>query len=168
MDVATEAIDFAEFFHRCRGDCQRAVYAAVGDQRQAEELVAEAFARAWASWEKVGRHRAPQAWIVRTCLNAHVSAWWRHRREVLGPALVDPVALPAVRTEIDQQVVRALRGLPIRQREVVVLRTFLDLDTQATAQALGIAPGTVRSHLHRALTTLREQLASYTEQEVIR
>jgi RNA polymerase sigma-70 factor (ECF subfamily) len=47
----------------------------------------------------------------------------------------------------------------------VALRVFLDLDTRATAAALGIAPGTVQAHLHRATKALRAELESLAEQE---
>jgi RNA polymerase sigma factor (sigma-70 family) len=56
-------------------------------------------------------------------------------------------------------VLTALRGLPARQREVIVLRVFLDLDIETTARELKIAPGTVRAHLSRAVTALRNELA---------
>ena len=52
----------------------------------------------------------------------------------------------------------ALRALPRRQREVIALRVFLDLDIATTAGLLGIAPGTVGAHLSRAVTTLRAAL----------
>jgi len=52
----------------------------------------------------------------------------------------------------------ALQRLPERQRHVIALRLFLDLDTAGTAKVLGIAPGTVTSHLARAIATLREEL----------
>ena len=82
-----ETADFARFYAESRDDCLRTVLASVGDLDRAKELVDEAFARAWASWRKVGRHPAPRAWIVRTALNAGVSAWRRRRREVpLGAA----------------------------------------------------------------------------------
>ena len=54
----------------------------------------------------------------------------------------------------------ALRRLPARQREVIVLRVFLDLDIETTARYLAIAPGTVRAHLSRAVTALRNDLAN--------
>ena len=53
----------------------------------------------------------------------------------------------------------ALRRLPARQREVIVLRVFLDLDIETTARQLEIAPGTVRAHFSRATATLRNELA---------
>ena len=62
----------------------------------------------------------------------------------------------------------ALRRLPARQREVIVLRVFLDFDIDATARELGIAPGTVRAHLSRAMTALRDELALATTTEIER
>jgi len=53
----------------------------------------------------------------------------------------------------------ALRHLPDRQREVIALRVFLDLDIDTIAAHLEIAPGTVRVHLSRAMTTLRHELS---------
>jgi RNA polymerase sigma-70 factor (sigma-E family) len=156
-------MDFAEFYEQSRAGCLRAVYASVGDRQQAEELVSEAFARAWAGWRRVGRHPAPQAWIVRTALNTHVS-WWRRRRHEVAWTGQDPAE---TRSDgpVDEQMMALLRALPDRQRQVVALRIFLDLDTRATAEALGIAPGTVKAHLSRATATLREQLAPLIEQE---
>jgi len=66
---------------------------------------------------------------------------------------------------VDPALMGALLGLPARQRQVVALRIFLDLDTARTAQTLGIAPGTVTAHLARAIATLREELSGALEQE---
>ncbi len=52
----------------------------------------------------------------------------------------------------------ALLRLPARQRQVVALRLFLDLDTARTAEVLGIAPSTVKAHLARALAALRDTI----------
>jgi DNA-directed RNA polymerase specialized sigma24 family protein len=59
----------------------------------------------------------------------------------------------------------ALLELPLRQRQVVGLRVFLDLDTARTAQVLGIAPGTVTAHLARAIAALRESALLTQEKE---
>ena len=158
--------DFADFYRHARDGCLRAVYASCGDLTLAEDLTAEAFARAYASWRKVSQHPAPRAWVVRTALNTHVSWWRRRRREVAWEAGADQAGdepgLP-----VDAQVMAALKALPRRQREVVALRIFLDLDTETTARVLGIAPGTVTAHLSRATAVLRESLAPNREQESV-
>lgn len=73
--------------------------------------------------------------------------------------LLDLVRKLAYLAGPDTAVQTALRRLPTRQREVIVLRVFLDLDIDTTARQLGIAPGTVRAHLSRAMTALRNELA---------
>src|SRR5580692_1419992 len=95
--MTTPAPDFAEFYRRSRDDCLRAVVISVGDRDRAQDLVAEAFARACASWGTVGAHPAPQAWVVRTALNANVSRWRRRRREVPVPDPGLVAGLPAAR-----------------------------------------------------------------------
>jgi RNA polymerase sigma-70 factor (ECF subfamily) len=152
-------MEFAEFYEASWVPCLRAVVASVGDRALAEDLVAEAFARAWASWRRVSRHAAPRAWVVRTALNEGVSRWRRRRFESLG-ATEEQRTLDAEDEEtLDTALLEALRRLPVRQREVIALRVFLDLDTEATARHLGIAPGTVTAHLSRAVTALRRELA---------
>ncbi len=149
---------FAEFFRESWDPCLRAVAASTGDMQLAEEHVAEAFARAWASWRRVGRHPAPRAWVVHTALNAGASRWRRRAREL--PLVDHDLAAPGRSgTGLDAVVLAALRRLPARQREVVVLRVLLDMDTETTARQLEIAPGTVRAHLSRAVTSLRNELA---------
>jgi RNA polymerase sigma-70 factor (sigma-E family) len=160
--VGTPGLDFAEFYRQAKDECLLTVLVSVGDRDTAQDLVAEAFARAWASWRTVSRHPAPTAWVVRTALNASISRWRRRRRElpVADPARIadQPAADRAAEGDVDPRVMTALLKLPARQRQVVALRLFLDLDTAGTAQVLGIAPGTVQAHLGRALAALRDDL----------
>jgi RNA polymerase sigma factor (sigma-70 family) len=151
--------EFANFYRSSRDSCLKAVTAVVADRQLAEDLVAEAFARAWTSWGKVRLHPAPRAWVVRTALNTGVS-WWRRRREV--PLAGHDAAAPADASGVDPALIAALRRLPTRQREVLALRIFLDLDTETAATVLRIAPGTVTAHLSRAVTALRRDLPSAT------
>ncbi|WP_276611590.1 sigma-70 family RNA polymerase sigma factor [Cryptosporangium phraense] len=148
-------MDFQEFYRANRDPCLRAVLVGVGDRQLAEDLVAEAFARAWAAWPKVSRHPAPRAWVVRTANNTRISWWRRRRRETALDDAADVAAAPQSDRGVDPALLGLLRQLPQRQREVIAYRVFLDLDTDATAQALGIAPGTVKAHLSRAVATLR-------------
>lgn len=165
--MGPEQTQFVEFYQAHRAACLKAVVAGTGDRQLAEDLVAEAFTRAWTSWRKVSRHPAPQAWIVRTALNLGVSTWRRRRREVALDGH-DPAVHADVHGDVDANLMGALRRLPARQREVVALRVFLDLDTEATARVLGIAAGTVTAHLSRAVATLRGQLVGADSREVDR
>jgi RNA polymerase sigma-70 factor (sigma-E family) len=158
--VSQEQADFAEFYARSRDDCLRTVLATVRDVDKAQDLVAEAFARAWAWWPRVSRHPAPRAWVVRTALNLSVSSWRRHRRELPLMGHDAPACGPAS-IRVDTELAAVLQRLPARQRQVVALRIFLDLDTAQTAEVLGIAPGTVTAHLTRALTALRTEFAAH-------
>ena len=152
----TSEESFAEFYAARRDACLRALVAGGTDRAAAEEAVAEAFARAWASWPKVSRHPSPSAWVVRTALNHHVSRWRRTRREVaLGEEHLHRLSADTPAHPERDDLLRAVAALPERQRQVVALRVFLDLDTRQTAEALDLAPGTVTAHLHRALTALR-------------
>jgi RNA polymerase sigma factor (sigma-70 family) len=162
-------MDFAEFYRRSRDDCLRTVLASVADQDTAQDLVDEAFARACASWRTVSRHPAPVAWVVRTALNANISRWRRRHREVPVPdpgMVADlPAAGGAGDSPVDPRIMVALMRLPGRQRQVVALRLFLDLDTARTAEVLGVAPSTVKAHLARALAALRDDLVPERQQE---
>jgi RNA polymerase sigma-70 factor (ECF subfamily) len=165
--VSRDKAGFAEFFATSWDPCLRAVAASVGDMPRAEDQVAEAFARAWVSWSKVRDHPAPRAWVVRTALNTGAS-WWRHRRRETPLTDCDRAAREDPDNSLDGAVLTALRRLPARQREVIVLRVLLDLDSETTAKQLGIAPGTVRAHLSQAMAALNSQLAPATITEVER
>jgi|SRR5277367_4742345 DNA-directed RNA polymerase specialized sigma24 family protein len=168
--MGSQSLDFAEFYRGARDECLRAVLVSVGDRDVAQELVDEAFARACASWRKVSRHPAPTAWVVRAALNENISRWRRRRREVVVP---DPAKYADAcgpdgggGSAVDPGIMAALLRLPARQRQVVALRLFLDLDTERTAEVLGVAPSTVKAHLARAVGTLRDHLDRVAEQEI--
>ena len=162
--MSNEQTEFAEFFRASWEPCLRAVVAVVGSPQSAEDQVAEAFAKAWVSWRKVRRHPAPRAWVVRTALNTGAS-WWRRRRRELPLADHDVTALGDLGDGLDTTLLTALWRLPPRQREVIALRIFLDLDTDTIARQLGIEAGTVRMHLSRGVTALRHELTTAKNME---
>lgn len=137
--MGQEQSEFTRFYETSRDVCLRAVIASVGGRELAEDLVAEAFARAWTSWRKVSQCRP------------------RRREVALGD--LDASATADLGQGVDPAIVAALRRLPTRQREVIALRVFVDLDTPTTAAILGIAPGTVKEHLSRAVKALRGEPA---------
>ena len=78
----------------------------------------------------------------------------------------DPAAAGgAADSPVDPRIMAALMRLPARQRQVVALRLFLDLDTARTAEVLGVAPSTVKAHLARAIVSLRDDLMPERQQE---
>ncbi|WP_069884313.1 sigma-70 family RNA polymerase sigma factor [Streptomyces luteocolor] len=158
-------LEFKEFYRADKDVCLRAVLASVGDRQLAEDLVAEAFTRAWTRWSRVSRHPSPRAWVVRTALNTRITWWRRRRREVTLAEAHESSGPPATDAALDPSLLNMLRQLPQRQREVIAFRVFLDLDTATTAKALGIAPGTVTAHLARAVAALRGELVSAPQQE---
>src|ERR1700691_6103178 len=123
--MGTQPLDFAEFYRKSKDECLFTVLVSVGDRDTAQDLVNEAFARAWASWRTVSRHPAPAAWVVRTALNANISRWRRRRREVSVPdpaTVADPPTVGGtVGGRIDPRIMAALMRLPARQRQVVAL-----------------------------------------------
>ena len=162
------------FYAATRDGCLRAICATVGDPGLAEELVAEAFSKAFAHWRRLRQHPSPQAWVIRVALNTHVT-WWRKRRREVAWDMDDPAhdradhrsdggggGSPAL---LDDGTLAALRALPRRQREVIALRVFLDLDNYYTAEALGISPRTVSTHLARATAALRVALATEADRD---
>jgi RNA polymerase sigma factor (sigma-70 family) len=98
-------------------------------------------------------------------MNARVSWWQRHRREVtLGSQ--DTTAAAGQDLALDSSQVAALRRLPVRQHEVIALRLLLGLDTGTTADMLGISSSTVTTHLHRAIGALRRNIPARDDQEL--
>ncbi|MGL5866866.1 MAG: sigma-70 family RNA polymerase sigma factor [Dermatophilaceae bacterium] len=154
------ASEFAEFYEQSRDRCLRAAVAHGMQPDRAEDAVAEAYAKAWASWGKVRRCKAPAAWVVRTAINADISRWRRRRREVLADP---PDTVGLWRDEDGVDLVTAIRSLPVRQREVIVLHYLLDLDVASTARYLGLATGTVKAYLHAARNELRVKLTPEKE-----
>lgn len=122
-----------------------------GDPHTAEELVQEAMERVYLKWGRV-RRGAPKAYARRILLNLHVDRWRTRRREVLTDALPEPASLQDSQ-HVD--LVQALQQLPNREREVVVLRHYLDQSERATADVLGIGVGTVKASGSRGLSRLR-------------
>jgi RNA polymerase sigma-70 factor (sigma-E family) len=131
------------------------------DVGRCEEIVQDAFVKVWRRPPTLtGGDRLP-AYLRSTVLNGarselrHAGVERRHLRSVVK---TDEVAEARPRTSDDERVLRALRALPTRQREVLALRYYLDLSEGEIAATLGISPGSVKTHAHRGLATLAERL----------
>ncbi|GAB3864591.1 SigE family RNA polymerase sigma factor [Dactylosporangium cerinum] len=132
-----------------------------GDDHRAEDLVQEALAKAYLRWSSIRRADDPEVYVRRLVLNGSRS-WWRRRtnREVpveRAPDGTAPGDLSLESADRDE-LWRLVAALPLKQRAVVVLRYYEDLDDAAIAQVLECSPTTVRTHAMRALTRLRGRL----------
>ena len=148
--------DFSEFFSNCKDAVYRSVLAATGSRIDAEEATAEGFARAFSAWESVSEHPKPEAWVVTTALNHHRSTL-RKTKRLVPFAGTDRIAV-AEPDSTEDDLIGFVLQLPARQREAIALCVLLDLDSEAAGEALGVAPSTIRVHLHRGLQTLRETI----------
>ena len=124
-------------------------------EHAAEDLVQIALAKAWQSWARIDANH--EAYVRRIIINEFASSWrrrWRGERPTADlPELPHDDRWNAVATR--QVLIAALATLPPRQRAVVVLRFFHDYTEAATAEAMGISIGTVKSQTFKALATLR-------------
>jgi RNA polymerase sigma-70 factor (sigma-E family) len=133
------------------------------DQGLAEDVVQDSFVAMHGRWHRIDPAKAP-AYLRQTVVNRSRSAL-RHR-SVVARHRPDPMpdGAPAdesvLRTERRARVLDALAALPARQREVLVLRHYLDLSEADIATTLGISRGAVKSHASRAAAALRARLSS--------
>jgi RNA polymerase sigma-70 factor (sigma-E family) len=125
------------------------LFAVTGDLAEAENLLQEAYARAFVRWSRVGGYDLPEAWVRRVAINLAAMTDRSLRRRArallrLGPPPVVPDLSPEV---LDLHA--ALRALPLGQRQVVVLHHLVGLPVEEVARELRLAPGTVKSRLAR-------------------
>lgn len=103
-------------------------------------------------WPRLKSEDSPTAYARRIVVNLHTDRWRKRRREVLTDS--PPVQGTREHESHHIDLVQALQQLPAHEREVVVLRHYADLSEQATAAALGVSLGTVKSSGSRGLVRL--------------
>ena len=127
----------------------------LGDRPEAEDIAQEALARATLRWDKL--HDRPEGWVTRVASNLALDRYRRRRRR--PPVQTGPLGIVDDRTVERSDLVTALRRLPRRQREVVVLRYLADFSEGDVARAWpGCSVGSVKTHASRGLSALRRQL----------
>lgn len=134
------------------------------DTPAAEDVVQDAFVAMHASWRRLRDPEKAAAYLRQAVVNRARSRL-RHLKVVdrNAPAPAPDAASAeygAMRALDRAEVIGALRRLPVRQREVVVLRYYSDLSEAQIAETLGISRGAVKSHASRAIATLRTSLES--------
>lgn len=150
-----------EDFVAARGQALwRSAWLLVGDAALAEDLVQIALTKAWPRYARIVRQGGSfEAYVRRILITTYIS-WWRRRWRTEESRAELPegdrmVVGESQQADLRQDLLRALAGLPRRQRAVLVLRFFEDLTERETAERLGCSIGTVKTHQSRALRALR-------------
>ncbi|MDR6323661.1 RNA polymerase sigma factor [Actinoplanes couchii] len=150
---------FDEVYAAHFADLTVQLYAYFGDRQEAQDVVQEAFCRAFARWKTISGYDDPVAWIRRVAWNLAVSRW-RRARTALGFLRGQRIAEPAAEGPSPERIalVAALGTLPPAQRRAVVLHYLADLPTAEIAQRERVTEAAVRSNLHRGRAALAAQL----------
>ena len=161
--AATSRQEFGEFYQAVFGRLVGQLVLVTGDLHEAEDLAQEALARAAARWSRLRDYDVPEAWVRRVAINLATDRSRQLRRQArallrLGP----PPQVPAASAEA-VALLEALRTLPMRQRQAIVLHHLVDLPVEEAARTLGTRPGTVKSLLARGRRALANQLSDAEE-----
>jgi RNA polymerase sigma-70 factor, ECF subfamily len=154
---------YAEVYQHGYGPLCNQLFAYLGDREEAQDVVQEAYLRAWQQWRKVSGYDDPLAWVRRVAWNLATSRFRRlavaarhlrrHRPdeaiEAIGP---EHVALVA-----------ALRTLPMQPRRVLVMHYLADMPVADIANELDVPRGTVLSWLHRGRDRLAEHFGQHPD-----
>ena len=151
------AESFEGFFARCYEPLLRALYLITGDPGEAEELAQEACFRVYERWERLQGSANPAGYAYRVALNLRRS---RLRRLATAARRVLPKAEPDAFQPVDERdtIRRALAGVPVNQREALVLLDWVGLSDKEAAEILRIRPEAVRMRASRARQALRRQI----------
>jgi RNA polymerase sigma factor (sigma-70 family) len=158
--VSERSVDFEGFFREEHERLFRALWLLTRDRQEAEEVMQEAFLRLWERWDRVAGGPDPVAYLYRTAMNI-----WRsrlRRAAVVARNAVHHDRRPDEMAHVEGRdaVVRAMAGLPKRQRAAVVLMDVLDLSSERAGDVLGIRPVTVRVLAARAREALAREMGA--------
>jgi RNA polymerase sigma-70 factor, ECF subfamily len=159
--MAREGVaDFDDFYVASHDRLLHVLYAMTGELAEAQDVLQEAYARAWQRWDRVSSYEEPTAWVRTVAWRLAVSRR-RKAHNRLGAALrlharEAPVAEPSPDTAL---IVAALRSLPDAQRRALALHYLCDLSVEAVAEETGVSAGTVKSRLSRGRVALAALLS---------
>jgi RNA polymerase sigma-70 factor, ECF subfamily len=151
--------EFEEFYGGAVGRLLGQLVLVTGDLHEAEEVVQEAFARAFIHWSRLRDYEVPEAWVRRVAMNLAAERARRLRRRARAILRAGPPP-PTPQASVEAlDLLAALRTLPIRQ--VLVLHHLVGMPVEEVARTLSLPSGTVKSTLargRRALAVLLDDL----------
>jgi RNA polymerase sigma factor (sigma-70 family) len=159
--VGNRSAPFEAFYDEHYDAVRRGLAAAFRDSLLAEEAAQEAFTRAYMHWRRVSQMDRPDGWVYVVAVRVAT-----RRRPNLGRRDVQTSEEDFAEDVVNHEMLRtAIDRLPARQRLAIVLRFLADLPVDDVAEAMGCAPGTVKSTLHAALARLHIDLDDMEEVE---
>jgi RNA polymerase sigma-70 factor (ECF subfamily) len=155
-------MDFDGFYRDTSRRLLRYAYGLTGDPGEAQDLVQEAYARAWQRWRRISGYDDPEAWL-RVVVNRLSTDRWRRIGVRRARAAAEP-PLPTVSPPSEDLVllVRAMRELPDKLRRALALHYLLDRSIAEIAAETGASQNTVKSWLFRGRTLLAAALDDTT------
>jgi RNA polymerase sigma-70 factor (ECF subfamily) len=156
----TGTADFDGFYRDTSRRLARYAYGLTGDPGEAQDLVQEAYARAWQRWRRLSGYEDPEAWL-RLVVNRLSADRWRRLGVRRAHAAADPPPPPAEPPSEDTVLlVRAMRTLPPAHRRALALYYLLDRSVAEIAAETGASTGTVKSWLSRGRAGLAAVLGA--------
>ena len=149
--------DFSEYMAARQAALYRTAYLLAGDHASAEDLLQNAFAKLYLSWDKVRDREALDGYVRRIMVHENNSLWRRawKRREHSTDAMPETGVHESYDDGLGGALWSYISTLSPKQRSVVVLRYYEQLSEAEIADVLGISVGTVKSQASRALASLR-------------
>ncbi len=147
--------EFVQFAEASSARLRRTAFLLCGDWHTAEDLAQTTLAKVFASWRRISRHDAVNAYAMRTLLNTYLAESRKKRPGEVLTGQLPELHVEGPSPELRMAVLEALAMLPPKARAVVVLRYWADQSIEQTAAVLGCSTGNVKSQSARALDKLR-------------
>ncbi len=158
---------FEEFYQASYGRTVALVAAIIGSRHEAEDVAQEAYARALARWWRLRDYDLPEAWVRKVALRIAIDSGRRRRRNLAAVGRLAALRRPACPELADDlkytPLGAALLGLPLQERQVVVLHYVADLPLHVIARESGLPLGTVKTRLAAGRRHLEQCLTSRSE-----
>jgi RNA polymerase sigma-70 factor, ECF subfamily len=148
---------FDAFYREAYAGLVRQLWAMTGSRQDAEDVVQEAFVRAAARWGRIGTYDLPEAWVRQVAMRLASNELRRVRRGLSALLRLRLIQQDGP-SEDRPALVTALRDLPLRYRQVLVLHYLADLPVQQVAAELGLPQATVATQLARGRRALAQRL----------
>lgn len=159
-------VDYNAVIEPIKDKMKRSIIRIIQNPDDAADAFQDALFRVWIYWERIVRHPNPQGYILNICVSSSYdllrekSKFHRLEQSLYADSAqtLEPVAHPVVRQELTQFIRQAILDLPIKQAQAVFLRLFEEESYDEISKAMDCKEETVRSHVSKGLSRLREVL----------